>query len=85
MRNSIVLYELLAIVLSGYGAYTRQRLFYTLSTYLPYITAWFHCVFFSVYIGGVTSQQEEIGQGVKPLFSHQNFVQILLPIRKKYI
>ena len=36
--------------------------------------------FFLVYIGGVTSQHEEIGQKV---FSHRNFVQLLIHVRKK--
>ena len=46
----------------GYRADTQQRLFYTLSTYFQYINMWFHKMFFWVYIEGVTSEQEEIGQ-----------------------
>ena len=80
-KFNCVIWAISNIFVNLRSLYTAKA-FYALSTYFSYITVWFHETFF-VYIGGVISQQETGQKGVKPLFSHRNFVQLLLPIRKK--
>ena len=60
----------------------------TFPTYFPCINVWFRKTFFfffGLYWGSNFGTRGNVTKGVKPLFSHRNFVQVLLPIRKKSI
>ena len=79
-KFNCVIWAISNIFVNLRSLYTAKA-FYTLSTYFSYVAV-ISLNVFCLYWGSNFAKGNST-KGVKPLFSHRNFVQLLLPIRKK--